>query len=146
MTVEKVEARGRKDTACGMRVGESDHPPLPMLWGWHDRECHADGPFRWTASRAALIFRARGVENALLRLVWPGGGERPVGRIRVDGREIARYFMTEVGEQQLSIPCRPTAEAAFLEIIADNPRRPVPGSGLPDRRVLGVGVREVQLR
>jgi radical SAM protein with 4Fe4S-binding SPASM domain len=128
-----------------MLVGESDHAPAPLLWGWHDRERHADGPFRWTASRAALLFEAPAAGRLALRLVWPGGGERPMGRIKVDGSEVARYRLSEVGEEQISVPCAPTSGATLVEIVSDNPRRPVPGEGLPDRRVLGVGVREVSL-
>ncbi len=128
-----------------MMVGDNDHPPMPLLWGWYDRETYGKVPFRWTGPRAGLLLHGRNATRLRLGLLWPGGGEGPVGRIRLDGLEIGRYAIDAVGEQTIEFACRPHGELALVEIVAGNPRRPLCATGLADRRVLGVGVRRVEL-
>ncbi len=128
---------------AAMGVGESDTFPLPLLWGWHDREWFQGTTFRWTAPRAALVLRSAGARELVLRLLWPGGGEPPFGRVVLDGEATVRYSLREVGETEVRVAIEPTKEVFLTEIIAENPRRPVPHDGLPDRRVLGVGVRRI---
>jgi MoaA/NifB/PqqE/SkfB family radical SAM enzyme len=128
-----------------MAVEDNDHHPVPLLWGWYDREAYGQVPFRWTGPRAGLLLHGRGARELRLRLLWPGGGEGPIGLIRLDGVEIARYAIDAVGEHTVEAACQPSGELALVEVVAENPRRPIPAEGLPDRRVLGVGVRLAEL-